>query len=383
MTFNPYMRVLFIIFLFQFILPFTVRADTVDQYIKTQMQQEKIPGLSLVVIKDGKIIKSAGYGLANVELNVPATPSTVYQLGSVGKQFTAELILQLVEQGKLNLDDKISKYIKNTPPSWQNITIRQLLTHTSGIKEYTSTTVNGPSSVNQRLDYTNDQLVKLFESYPLDFKPGDKWSYSDTGYVLLGIIIKNVTGKFYGDLLQQNIFKPLDMNATRIISESDIIKNRAAGYWLDKGVLKNQEYVSPSLNTTADGAIYSTVLDMAKLDAALDTNKILKTPELKLMWTPVRLNNGKTYRDATDGYYGMGWFIDSINGHLLLDHYGWWQGFTSYYARYPNDKLTIIILTNLANASVDKIAKHVAGLYNSELMPKSFNKAILLKQNSN
>lgn len=235
--------------------------DCVDEYVLSQMQKKKIPGMSIAIIKNGEIVKVKGYGLANIELNVPATPDTVYQSGSIAKTFTATLIMMLVDRGKLGLDDKINLYFKKAPKIWQNITIRHLLTHTSGIINYDDD--KNPLKINVRLDYTDEALFKLIASKPLDFQPGDKFNYSNSGYVLLGMIIKNVTGKHWGDLAEEYIFKPLDMKTARIISEADIIPNRAAGYRLVNGELKNQEYISPSLNRVADGSLYLTVLDLA------------------------------------------------------------------------------------------------------------------------
>src|SRR2546425_1429373 len=234
----------------------------VDDYIKAEMQRQRIPGLSLAVIKDGRIILAKGYGLANVEHQVPVKPETVFQSGSTGKQFTATAVMMLVEERKLSLDDKITKYFHDAPQSWQNITVRHLLTHTAGTTDY-------PRDFDFRRDYTEDELLKRAQAIPLAFQPGEKWSYSNLGYVLLGILIHKVSGQFYGDFLQERVFRPLGMTTARIISEADIIPNRAAGYRLVKGELKNQDWVSPSLNTTADGALYLTVYDMAKWDEAL------------------------------------------------------------------------------------------------------------------
>ncbi|HEX3229922.1 MAG TPA: serine hydrolase domain-containing protein, partial [Pyrinomonadaceae bacterium] len=259
----------------------------VDDYLKTEMQRQRIPGASLVVVKDGRIILAKGYGLSNVELQVPAKAETIFQSGSMGKQFTATAVMMLVEAGKLNLSDPITKYFTDAPAAWKDITVRHLLTHTAGTTDY-------PDDFDFRRDYTEDELLKRAEAIPLAFQPGEKWSYSNLGYVLLGILIHKVSGQFYGDVLQERVFKPLGMTTARIISEAEIVPNRAAGYRLVKGQLKNQEWVSPTLNTTADGALYLTVYDMAKWDAALYTEKLLKKSSLEQMWTPVKLNNGKT-----------------------------------------------------------------------------------------
>ena len=334
------------------------KTDPVDQYIQCEMQANKIPGLSIAVIENGKVIKAKGYGLTNVELNVPAKPESIYQSGSIGKQFTATLIMILVEKGLINLDDKISVYIKDAPKRWQDISIRNLLTHTSGL------TRNLPD-IDLRLNYTDDELINRIRPYPLDFQPGTAWRYSNSGYVLLGIIIKKVTGEFYGDLLKEYIFTPLDMKTTRMISDRDIVMNRSAGYDLIGDQLKNQEYASPTLDSTADGALYFNVLDLVKWDAALYTEKLLKKSDLELMWTPVKLNDGKTEK------YGFGWRLDNINGHRLVEHGGEWQGFTGFISRYVDDKLTVIILTNLSGQSeLGPMAHHIASVYNPKLSSK-------------
>ena len=334
-------------------------ADVVDRAVKETMQRYRMPGAALAVMRDGRIVRVQGYGLANVELNVPVRPETIFQSGSMGKEFTATAILMLVEEGKIALDDKITKYFPEAPTLWNEITIRRLLTHTSGIKNYSE------HDINFRLDYSEDDLLKKAQSFPLDFTPGDKWNYSNTGYVVLGILIRKVTGEFYGDFLQERIFRPLGMTSTRIMSEADIIPNRSSGYRLVKGQLKNQEYVSPSLNTTADGSLYLTVLDLAKWDAALYSEKLLKRSSLDQMWTPVKLNNGKTYD------YGFGWFLNQIRGHKIIEHGGAWQGFTTHISRYVDDKLTVVVLSNLdsAHSHAEEITHVVAGTYIADLKP--------------
>ncbi|AGY59163.1 beta-lactamase [Gloeobacter kilaueensis JS1] len=328
------------------------RSDQIDTYIREQMQRQRIPGLSLAVIRDGRIVRAGGYGLANVELGVPATAETVYQSGSVGKQFTATVVMLLVEEGKLSLDGPISRYLDGTPPAWKEITIRHLLTHTSGIPDYES---KGDLSLDYRRDYTDDELVALAEKTPLAFAPGEKWSYSNTGYVLLGIIVNKVSGRFYGDILQNRVFGPLGMKSSRIISDRDIVLHRAAGYQLVDGLLKNQGYVSPSLNRTADGSLYLTVGDLAKWDRALYTDKVLTRASLEQIWTPVQLNSGQT------APYGFGWRLASVGSHRLIEHSGQWQGFTSQISRYVDDRLTVVVLTNLANAKPEVIAHTIAG----------------------
>jgi len=330
--------------------------DAVDDYVRAQMERQRIPGLSLAVCRGGQLAKAQGYGFGNVELQVPARAETVYQSGSLGKQFTAMAVMLLAKEGRLGLDDPIARYFEGAPPAWARITVRHLLTHTSGIKDW-----ENEKDIDYRRDYTEDALAKLAMTLPPDFAPGTQWSYSNTGYVLLGVIVRKASGQFYGDFLRERVFAPLGMTAARVISEADIVPQRAAGYQLVNGALKNQEWVSPSLNTTADGALYLTVLDLAKWDAALYEDKLLEAGGLAQMWTPVRLANGSTFP------YGFGWSIDEQRGQRLIEHGGSWQGFRAAIARYVDRKLCVIVLSNLAQAEPERIAHGVAGLLEPSL----------------
>jgi CubicO group peptidase (beta-lactamase class C family) len=328
-----------------------VSAD-VSKYVRGEMEQQHIPGVALLVSRDGKTVQAEGFGLANVELEVPVKPETIFQSGSVGKQFTATAVMMLVEEGRLGLNDPLTKYFPDAPASWNEVTVRQLLSHTAGFGDY-------PDKFDFRKDWTEDELLKMVEGIPLAYPPGTKWDYSNLGFLTLGILIHRVTGEFYGDFLQQRIFQPLGMQTTRIISEADIIPNRAAGYRLVKGELKNQEWVAPMVNTTADGSLYFSVLDLAKWDAALYTEKLLKQSSLDQMWTPAKLKDGQPNKEG----YGFGWFIGERHGHRVISHDGAWQGFKTAIARYVNDQLTVVVLANLAEAKPDEIAEHVANLY--------------------
>jgi len=317
-------------------IPSSVFADAVDDFLQSQMKRHGIPGISLAICRDGQVVRAMGYGLANVELDVPTKPETVFQTGSVGKQFTAMAVMMLVDEGRLGLDDPISKYFPGAPATWKGITVRHLLTHTSGIKDW-----EGKTDLDYRKDYTEDELVQVAMKLPPDFAPGTQWSYSNTGYVLLGILVHKVSGKFYGDFLAERVFSPLGMESTRIISETDIVKNRAAGYTRATGKLQNQEWVSPSLNTTADGSLYTTTLDLAKWDAALGARRFLKPESYQAMWSPVKLRDGTTYP------YGFAWGFDVQRREPVIQHTGSWQGFKTAIVRYPGPKLTVIVLANL------------------------------------
>ncbi|MGD9721830.1 MAG: serine hydrolase domain-containing protein [Pirellulales bacterium] len=338
-------------------------ADEIDDYVEKERQALKIPGIALLVVKDGQTVKAQGYGLANVEHSVPVTAETIFQSGSMGKQFTATGVMMLVEDGRLALDDSVRKVLTDAPESWQPITVRHLLSHTSGLGDY-------PVSFNLQRDYTEDQLLEAIYKSKLDFAPGDDWRYSNLGYATLGILMHKVAGKPYGEFLAERIFRPLGMTATRIISEADIVPHRAAGYRLVDGELKNQTWVAPTLNTTADGSLYVNLLDMARWNAALDTEQLVKRTTLEQMWTPVPLHNGQPNK----GNYGFGWVCEDVAGHRVMQHGGAWQGFVSHIARYPDDRLTVVTLANLSAGSFTRspgIGRHVAGMYVPALKPSS------------
>jgi D-alanyl-D-alanine carboxypeptidase len=332
-----------------------VRADKkVDDYVKAEMEKQHIPGVSIAVVKEGKIIKVEGYGMANVELNVPARPDTVYKIGSVSKQFIASGIMMLIQEGKISLDDNISKFLEGTPDTWKDITIRHLLTHTSGIVR------EAPGF--DPLKIQNDaDVIKTAYPLPLRFAPGEKWEYCNVGYFSLAEIIRKVTGKSWGDYLGEHMFMPAGMSATRTTTIADLVQNRANGYVWRNGKLQNAEIyfaLRPS------GAFLSSVLDLAKWDAALYTDKFLKSSVREQMWTPVKLNNG------TNHPYGFGWELSPIAGHKRVHHGGSLPGFRAAMARFVDDKLTVVVLTNSDNANPAAIALNIAALYIPGLIPE-------------
>ncbi len=326
----------------------------VDSLVIAEMKTQHIPGLSLVVVRDGKIDYVKGYGYSNLEHKVPVKAETIFQAGSVGKQFTSFAVLLLVQDGKMSLDDKLTKYFPDAPPGWDSITVRNLLNHTSGFGDYTN-------DFNYRANYTEDSLYQEFKKRPLLFKAGEKQRYSNMGYATLGIIISKVAGNFYGDFLKERVFTPLGMTTARIISEEDIVPNRAAGYRLLNGIIKNQEWVSPTINTTADGSMYVTALDMAKWEAGLNEGRLLKKEYYDLMWAPTKL------ADGTIENYGFGWSIDSVNGKRILEHNGSWQGFECTFKRYPEKKIAVVVFANLKRASTYKISTNILRIYEPSL----------------
>jgi D-alanyl-D-alanine carboxypeptidase len=322
-------------------------ADKVDDYIKSQMDRQHIPGLSLAVVKDGKLVKAKGYGLANVETNTPAAPETVYKIASVSKQFLATGIMLLQQDGKLSVDDRVSKYLDGTPDTWKDITIRHLLTHTSGIPRESP----GFDPLKAQADA---DVVKTSYPLPLRFAPGEKWEYCNAGYFALGEIIRKVSGKDWDGFLAERVFTPIGMTATRATTMKDLVPNRAGGYSLKGTRLENAEIY---LAVRPSGAFLSSALDLAKWDLALYSESPLTKTTRDQMWTPVALSGGKTHP------YGFGWSLDSWQGHRQIHHGGSLAGFRSELARFPDDHLSVIVLTNLSSANPEIIARGVAGLF--------------------
>lgn len=326
-------------------------ADKVDSLLKDEMQKHQIAGLSLAVVKDGRQIKTSAYGKANLEWDVPATTDTAFEIGSITKQFTAACILLLVQDGKLSLDDKISQHLKNTPSGWSNITVRHLLTHTSGIRNYT--VLDG---FELRNHLTQEKFIQLLGAQAVAFQPDDQWSYCNSGYSLLGYIIENVSGQNYWDFLRVRILTPLGMTATRERTPGAVIPRRAAGYELTNHVPINRDY--DLTDVFSAGAIVSSVLDMAKWDAALNGETLLTAASKELWWTPTKLNTGKVQN------YGFGWFLDPLKGHKNIGHGGATSGFSCSIQRFPDDHLSVIVLTNADELGVaTSLAKKVAEVY--------------------
>jgi D-alanyl-D-alanine carboxypeptidase len=345
--------ILFALF-FLIAAPLAARADKIDDFVKAEMQKRNLTGVSLAVIKDGKIIKAEGYGLANVELNVPVRPETVFKIGSVSKQLIAAGIMLLVEEGKISLDDKIGKFLEGTPDTWKEITVRHLLTHTSGI-------VREAPGFDPFKIQSDADVIKTAYPLPLRFSPGEKYEYCNVGYFSLAEIIRKVSGKPWADFLNERVFSPLEMKATRTTTMKDLVENRANGYVRKGGKLENAEDYSA---LRPSGAFLSTVLDLAKWDAALYTDKILKQSTLDQMWTPVKLNSGETFP------YGFGWQLTGVEGHKRVHHGGSLPGFRAAIARFTDDKLTVVVLTNVDHADPSNLALDVAALYIPELLPK-------------
>lgn len=326
------------------------RADAVDDYVREQMRRRHVPGLALAVVRDGKLVKARGYGLASVELNVPVTPETVFEIGSVTKQITAAAVMLLVEEGKVNLDDPVGKHLPGTPDAWARVTVRHLLTHTSGLKNYTG--LKG-FELTERLK--REEFIRLVAAHPPAFAPGDAHSYGNTNYSLLGYVVEAASGQPYWRFVAERIFRPLGMNATRDRDPHEVIPNRAEGYEWEGGRLVGRDY--DLTDVFAAGATVSTVLDLVKWDAALAGEKLLRRSSLEQVWTPTRLNDGRTHP------YGLGWYVETLRGHGRVRHNGQTAGFAASIARYREDRVTVIVLTNLGTLGLagrinQGVAKH-------------------------
>jgi CubicO group peptidase (beta-lactamase class C family) len=255
-----------------------------------------------------------------------------------------------VEDGKLSLEDSIARFFSEAPAAWRPITLRHLLTHTSGIPDYIDGTLD------LRKDFTEEEFVGRTFAMTLEFPAGRRWNYSNTGYVLLGFIVRRASGKFYGDLLRERVFTPLGMSSARVISEEDIVEHRAAGYRIVKEQLKNQPWVAPTLNTTADGALYLSADDLIRWDRAVRERALLKPSSWEAILTPVRLTSGKPFP------YGFGWGLPDGPGPARIGHTGHTWGFTTAYVHLLEEDLTVLMLCNLDGVDETQITRRVAGV---------------------
>lgn len=298
---------------------------------------------SVLVVKDGHTLIDQGYGSADLEWNIPNSPSTKFRLGSITKQFTAASILLLQERGKLSIDDPVSKYMPDAPAAWSKITIYNVLTHTSGIPSFTGFS---DYRTTEWKDTTPTELVARFRDKPLDFEPGSKFFYSNSGYVLLGYLIEKISGQSYADFLQKNIFTPLNMQDTGIDSNAAILPQRAQGYRRTPHGIEHDGYISMTIPFSA-GALYSTTGDLLKWEQGLFGGKVLRPESLAKMTTPFKSD------------YAFGLVVRTVNGHKLVTHGGGIEGFNTSLNNYPDDKLTIVVLGNLTGGAPDQIAANL------------------------
>jgi len=309
-------------------------------------------GCAILIAKNGKIIYENATGMADIELNVPMTTGMIFRVGSITKQFTAAAILQLKEKRLLDLQDDITKFIPDYPSHGYKITIENLLTHTSGIKDMTE--MEQFNSVFQRKDFTPAELIDSFKNQPMDFAPGTKWKYSNSGYLILGYIIEKVSGKSYPQYINDNIFKSLGMEHAYYDNTSAIIKNRASGYKQGQTIpVSNADYISMTVPFSA-GALMMTVDDLFKWHEGLYQYKILKKESLDLAFTPFTLSNGEKVK------YGYGWGLDSLNGSRTIQHGGNVNGFSAFEIYLPVEDIFVAAFSNSAMSNTVSLSQLVA-----------------------
>ena len=324
-------------------------ATRMEQIVQSYVDGKRFMG-AVLVAQNGKILIDKGYGLANLEWDIPDSPSTKFRLGSITKQFTAASILLLEERGKLKTDDLVKQYMPDAPAAWDKITIFHLLTHTSGIPSFTSFPDYRST---EAIATTPEKLVGRFRDKPLNFQPGEKWEYSNSGYVLLGYLLEKISGQRYKGFIQENIFKPLGMNDSGYDSNAAIIPHRASGYTPTPTGIVNAGYIDMTIPFSA-GALYSTTGDLLRWEQGLFGGKVISPASLTKMTTPFK----------NDYAFGLG--VRTLNGHKLIDHGGGIEGFNTQMSYYPDDKLTVIVLSNLNGSAPAEMAPKLAAAARGE-----------------
>ena len=333
----------------------------VDAMVRAFIARHRIPGAAIAVVRDGRIVKATGYGIANLELRVPATDSTVFEIGSISKQFAAEAAMLLVEEGRLRLDDSLATYLR-VPPAWAGITVRHVLSHTSGLKDWDG----GPDfSYHER--YTAEQYIALVNRHPPEFRPGERFAYTSAALPLLGLVIDSIAHETYEQFVERRIFAPSGLHATRFKHPADVVANRSGGYEERAGVLVNGEPLRPAV-IAPSGGVMSTARDMARWIIALEAGRIVKPATLAEMEAPVRLNDASTFSA------GLGWFLDTFHGHRLLLHNGSTvAGFSSVVYRWPDLRLAVVVLFNVDRSNaVNQLATRLASAYGPPLWAGAF-----------
>ncbi len=352
----------------------------IEKYLQTEMKKQQIPGLTYAVVFDNKIIDSGALGVGNVEYKVPTTIHSQFNIGSIGKTFTATSIMLLQKDGKLSVNDPINKYLDSLPDSWKHITIKHLLSHTSGIRDYCQDFPGypllggetGEGLEARKGEVIESQFIKSAASEPLNFTPGERWAYCNSNFFLLGFIVHKVSGKSLSEFMNERIFTPLGMKETRRENVPEIIPNRVSGYMLnDDNTLIHGAYISNFYSTQGDMGIITTATDMAKWSMALDEGIILDKETLQQMWTLSKLSNGlESMVFFGSSSYGLGWDINNYHGIVEIGHSGsFMNGYTANFARFPEKHLAVIVLTNLNPTNVARISYKIAGFYVPELKP--------------
>ena len=308
--------------------------------VATKMLSRPVAGISVAVARNGQVLLARGYGTANLEHSVAVTPETVFHIASISKNILAAVVLQLVDEGKLRLDDDITKYVPEAPTLGHHVTVRQLLNHTSGIYSFTSLP---DAANNERLELTHEQVLGLIKDKPFEFEPGTRWRYDNSAFYIAGMVVERVTKQEYGAYVREHVFKPLGMSSASLCYARMVVPHLASGYEVEGGALVNAAFMSWKLPFAA-GAICATATDLLKWEAALDAGRVLTRSSLALMRTPT------TLADGTKIDYGLGTRLGSLDGHRMLGHTGSGGGFRNVFESFPDDHLTIVILVNMGDA---------------------------------
>ncbi len=343
----------------QIVQPSAEALAELDRLVRAHLDENNIPGGLVALASRGHIVHLKPYGMANVELSVPVSDRTVFEIGSISKQFVSAAVLLLVEDEKLGLDDPIHLYLPDLPSEWISVTVRQLLTHTSGIPDYEEIR----SYDVYRFRLTPEEVIQVAHSRPMDFAPGTGWYYSNTGYFLLSLIVERIDGRPLGQVLDSRIFSPLEMTATRMTDPETVIPNRASGYWVNRaGELINRNPTETS-STLGAGGILTTARDLAKWDEALNTDALLTAGSKSVMWTPAILPSG----DSTG--YAFGWRIRRYRGLASHGHGGQVAGFVADFSRFPDQEVAIIVFLNRYRVSPAPLTRAVLHTFMPSLGP--------------
>ncbi|MGE0159922.1 MAG: serine hydrolase [Gemmatimonadales bacterium] len=327
-------------------------SDAIDRAVRAEMESNGVTGVAVGVARGSRVVHRAGYGFADVENRIPVTPETIFNIGSITKQFTAALILELVDEGALALDEPITDYLTGYPGYGPEVTVESLLTHTSGIKNYTTMQRWWETLA---VEMPPRRLISVFESEPFDFRPGSRFSYSNSGYIVLGWLAEQVVGQPYGGMLNERLFVPLELSSTSYCDDQALVPNRARGYVVQDGEVRHATYVSMS-QAYAAGAVCSNVDDLLRWTQLLARGGVLGRDGYRAMTTPATLGDG------TQVEYGYGMSIGYLEGHHRVGHVGGMLGFSSQIARYDDDDVTIVVLTNTESARASAIEGEIARL---------------------